>query len=50
MHVYKIGDREMFVIYNKKNQRVPIKVWLEDINQLEEGCKQAINLSNLPFV
>jgi tRNA-splicing ligase RtcB len=49
--VYKIGDREMFVIYNKKNQRVPIKVWLEDINQLEEGClKQAINLSNLPFV
>ncbi|NMA53020.1 MAG: RtcB family protein [Peptococcaceae bacterium] len=41
----------MFVIYNKKNQRVPIKVWLEDINQLEEGClKQAINLSNLPFV
>jgi tRNA-splicing ligase RtcB len=41
----------MFVIYNKKNQRVPIKVWLENINQIEEGClQQAINLSNLPFL
>lgn len=41
----------MFVIYDKKNQRVPIKVWLENISQVEEGClKQAINLSNLPFV
>ena len=41
----------MFVIYDKKKQRVPIKVWLQNIDQIEEGClKQAINLSNLPFV
>jgi len=46
-----MGDHEMFVIYDKKKQRVPIKVWLQNIDQIEEGClKQAINLSNLPFV
>ncbi len=34
------------VVYNK-NQRVPVKLWLEDI---EEGAlEQAINLSKLPF-
>lgn len=38
----------MKTIYNEENQKVPIKLWLDDI---EEGAmKQAINLSNLPFV
>jgi tRNA-splicing ligase RtcB len=38
----------MKTIYNPETQRVPIKLWLEDI---EEGAMaQAINLSNLPFV
>ena len=27
----------MFVIYNN-NTRFPVKVWLEDIGQLEENC------------
>jgi tRNA-splicing ligase RtcB len=41
----------MFVIYEKNKQRVPIKVWLENIKQVEEGClQQALNLANLPFI
>lgn len=41
----------MFIIYDKTRQRVPIKVWLESEDQLEEQClQQALNLSNLPFV
>lgn len=41
----------MFIIFNEKKQRVPIKIWLENIKQVEEGClQQALNLSNLPFV
>ena len=41
----------MFIIYDKTRQRVPIKVWLESEDQLEEQClEQALNLSNLPFV
>jgi len=41
----------MFVIYDKEQQKYPIKVWLENIDQIEESCyKQAINLSNLPFL
>lgn len=40
----------MFVIYNEET-RMPIKVWLEDISQIEAGClKQAIHLANLPFI
>jgi tRNA-splicing ligase RtcB len=40
----------MFVIYDKEKQRIPIKVWLDDISHLEPGClEQATNLSNLPF-
>lgn len=39
----------MFVIKEEKN-RLPIKVWLENIDQMDEECrKQADNLSNLPF-
>ena len=44
------GGEEMFVIYEKKRQRVPIKIWLENRAQVEEGClEQALNLANLPF-
>lgn len=40
----------MFVIYNEKT-RFPIKIWLEDINGLEESClEQAYHLSQLPFL
>lgn len=41
----------MFVKYDKKTQRVPIKVWLPDMDHVEPGCwEQALHLSNLPFV
>lgn len=41
----------MFVIYDKDNQNVPIKVWLSNKKDIEEGClEQAFNLSNLPFL
>ena len=40
----------MFEIFNKGEQRVPIKVWLPSREHLEEEClRQALNLSNLPF-
>lgn len=40
----------MFVIYEKNKQRLPIKVWLKSIDDLEPEClEQALNLSNLPF-
>lgn len=40
----------MFVIYNDKT-RFPIKIWLEDIGQLEESClEQAYHLAQLPFL
>lgn len=40
----------MFVIYNEKT-RLPIKIWLKDISQLEESClEQAYHLAKLPFL
>lgn len=40
----------MFIIYDPQIQRLPIKVWLDNINELDESCyQQAIQLSNLPF-
>lgn len=40
----------MFVIYNDKT-RMPIKVWLENTEQIEESClEQAYHLANLPFI
>ncbi|GAB6085896.1 RtcB family protein [Alkaliphilus crotonatoxidans] len=40
----------MFVISNEKT-KVPIKIWLPDESNLEEGClEQAYNLANLPFL
>ncbi len=40
----------MFVLYDEKT-RFPIKIWLEDVNQMEESClEQAYHLSQLPFL
>ena len=40
----------MFVLFNE-NTRWPVKVWLKDMEQLEENClEQAYHLSNLPFI
>ncbi|MBW4845287.1 MAG: RtcB family protein [Lachnospiraceae bacterium] len=40
----------MFVIYNEKTRK-PIKVWLENIDQIEESClEQAYHLADLPFI
>lgn len=40
----------MFVITNRKNQRLPVKVWLDNEEQLDPGClQQALNAASLPF-
>lgn len=40
----------MFVIYDK-NTKMPIKVWLEQKEQIEESClEQAYHLADLPFI
>ena len=40
----------MFVLYNEKT-RFPVKIWLEDMSQIEESClEQVYNLSQLPFI
>ncbi len=40
----------MFLIYNEKT-KMPIKVWLENTEQIEESClEQAYHLANLPFI
>lgn len=34
----------------KEDVRVPVKIWLKDINDIEPGCLgQAVHLANLPF-
>lgn len=41
----------MFIIYDRQKQRKPIKVWLENKEQIDDTClQQALNLSNLPFI
>ncbi|MBO8137667.1 MAG: RtcB family protein [Desulfotomaculum sp.] len=41
----------MFIVYDPKKQKYPIKVWLKNIDQLEETClQQAVNLAKLPFL
>ncbi len=41
----------MFEIFNASHQKLPIKVWLESENQIDDVCfQQSINLSNLPFL
>lgn len=40
----------MFVI-SQKEKSMPIKVWLNNIEDIEEGClEQARRLSKLPFI
>lgn len=40
----------MFVIYEKDKQKLPIKIWLNNVGEIEPEClQQALNLSNLPF-
>ncbi len=44
------GEDDMFVLYNE-NTRFPVKIWLENQEQLEENClEQAYHLSQLPFI
>ena len=41
----------MIALYDKSKQRVPIKVWIDDLSSVEPDCiEQAINISNLPFI
>jgi len=41
----------VFVYFDQSKQQKPVKIWLEDISQVDEGClQQVINLSNLPFI
>ncbi|HHW40533.1 MAG TPA: RtcB family protein [Syntrophomonadaceae bacterium] len=41
----------VFVWFEKGLHKKPVKIWLEDIDQVEEGCRQQVtNLSNLPFL
>lgn len=41
----------MFELYDKNQQKFPIKVWLETPDQIDDVCQQqSINLSNLPFL
>lgn len=41
----------MKTLYHKNINRFPIKIWLEDIQALEDKClEQAQNLSTLPFL
>lgn len=40
----------MFTVYNEKT-KVPIKIWLENMEQIEESClEQACHLADLPFL
>jgi tRNA-splicing ligase RtcB (3'-phosphate/5'-hydroxy nucleic acid ligase) len=40
----------MFTIFDPAEQKWPIKVWLENVGQIEEAClQQAKNLANFPF-
>lgn len=41
----------VFILFNEEKQLKPIKVWLDSIDDLDSEClRQAINLSNLPFI
>ena len=40
----------MLTLFNREEQRVPIKAWLGSVDDLEATClQQALNLSKLPF-
>lgn len=51
IRIFQKKEKTMFILYDQEKQKYPIRVWLEDISQLDDGClEQAMNLSNLPFV
>ncbi len=40
----------MIVLFDKREQRIPLKIWLKDLKQLEsQALQQAVNLTKLPF-
>jgi len=40
----------MITLFDKKQQRIPLKIWLSNLNELEgETLQQALNLTKLPF-
>lgn len=40
----------MFEYYDKDRMLIPIKIWADSIENIEESClEQAVNLANLPF-
>ncbi len=42
---------DVFVWFDKKIHKKPIKIWLESLDQVDEECRrQVTNLSNLPFL
>ena len=48
--VMKWGDK-MFVVDEREKNQKPIKIWLEQKEDIEPAClEQANNLSNLPFI
>lgn len=41
----------MFILYKPEKQLVPIKVWLENEEQMDDVClQQSMNLANIPFI
>jgi len=45
------GGENMFELYDPTQQKVPIKIWLTSLEDIEPGClQQAMNLANLPFI
>ncbi len=44
------GGEGVFTLFDPKKQRLPIKIWLKSVEEIETDClNQALNLSNLPF-
>jgi tRNA-splicing ligase RtcB len=40
----------MIVLFDKKKQRIPLKIWQSDLSEIEsDALKQAVNLTTLPF-
>ncbi len=40
----------MIILFDKKQQRIPLKLWVDRLDQIESGAlQQAVNLTKLPF-
>lgn len=45
------GENKMKILFDKSLNRVPIRIWTENLQDIEESClEQARNLSQLPFL